>query len=105
MTKIKDPEINRVLVLSTGHLTKDELQRLNKVSYWPVYDYGYGLFVWVPEKVEVSQLFLEMKASEREAFSSDLKNILEIAMKLGCQFVRFDCDGPLYEELPQYDWE
>lgn len=37
-------------------------------------------------------------------WSQALKDVLQAAADLGCDYVRFDRDGRVYDELPTFDW-
>jgi len=98
---IKDPFIFNVLDISTGHMTKKDGETLQKyeAECKPFSGYelrGYGWLVYVGAIMD--------NWSEAPRMSGAFRNVLRVAKKLGCDYVRFDRDGKEYEELPQFNW-
>jgi hypothetical protein len=98
---LKDPFIFRVLDISTGHMTKEDNERLQYLesnckaySGYELRDYGWLLYVGE----------IEENWSEDDKWSSAFMNIMKTAQKAGCEYVRFDRDGRDYDELPKFDW-
>lgn len=89
-------EVQSVLVLTTGHLTYDTCQRMKAITPGPAIEWEYGWFVWVPDDGWVSE--------DPENDGIDLRACLERAEALGCEWVRFDCDGPYLAGLERFDW-
>lgn len=88
-----EPEIERLLVLSTTHITEHTCNTCLRAQNdsTPVYEKGgYGWFVyvdaWFPDTPE------------------DLNRTMTFAREKGCEWVMFDSDGPTIEQLPSYDW-
>lgn len=81
------PEIQRVLTLSTGHLDHTELAHVDDVASF-VSEYGWLISV----HRDVSEAALSLRAA------------IALAKHHACDFVRFDADGPLVEELQSFDW-
>lgn len=97
---LKQYLIDRVLHASTGHMTEDDLIRAQD-SNGPLivgYKYEYGVFVLVPDENNFADILLHNKWSE------GFIKTLQLARNQGCQWVKFDQDGPVYEELHVYDW-
>jgi len=90
-----DLEITEVLVLSTGHMTREDNKLLKELSgrgdRWQVYSGGTGFFVWVGEYDHIQ-------------FSQALRDALYWAQEQGYDWVRFDRDGPVYHCLETHDW-
>ena len=97
-----DGEIGRMVTLSTGHITNETAEKLDRdpdtneigLSVYPKADSGenVGWFIYLSEAIPGS-------------CPDDLKTVLEYASKHGCGMVCLDCDGPVIEALPAYDWE
>lgn len=98
------PEISRVLVLSTAHIPRehaqemDEHQRVNNPETAVTYDLSYdciqwGYLVWVAEDPQIS-----------EALPKPWPLLLAYARKCGCRWIKFDCDGPVMPFLEHWDW-
>lgn len=90
--------IDDVLVLSTGHLTRKTINRIDNnhsdmpaAALWPCY----GFFVWVDESWR--------NTSPASDDCAELANAIDFAAKRGCQWIRFDVDGPQVDELPMFD--
>lgn len=93
-------EIDRILHVSTGHMTEDDLERAGASNGPNVvgYKYEYGVFVFVPTENDFANILL------RDKWSEGFIKTLQLARNQDCQWVKFDCDGPVYEELHVYDW-
>lgn len=89
-------EIQKVLVLSTAHVSYETSRKLDagEVSL-PVARWEYGWFVWVDEAAGDDSL---------QNVPADLEATLAFAKHLGCEWVRFDADGHEIEELPRFEW-
>ncbi len=85
-------QVDSALVLSTAHLTRKTSERIERdhpdmpsAALMP--DYGY--FVWVD-------------ADWTSDACPELVNVMRFAAARGCQWIRFDCDGPEVAELPLF---
>jgi hypothetical protein len=88
-------EIERMLVLSTAHLTELTCNTLLPTWEGPAYEkVAYGWFVYVN---------LEFLTND---MPEDLKQCTQYAQNPGvsCDWIMFDRDGPTVDELPTYDW-
>ena len=93
-----EPEIDRTLVLSTGHLSKATAQRFEDykpgdrscidghMTDWSIY--GWIFYCW----------------DNDETTPPELMQAAEYARSLDCKFIRFDCDGPTVSQLPTFEW-
>jgi hypothetical protein len=89
-------EIDKVLVASTAHITKECSEFLSKgIVGNIVIDWDYGWFIWVDTEDMYSDAMIAFPA---------LINLMETATAKGCSWLRLDCDGPIYENLPTYEW-
>lgn len=97
---ITDPFVFKVLDISTGHLTKEDAERLGNESnkgLAPVYElHEYGWLVYVGE--------IEDNWQNEPEMSEHFVKVLETANELGCDYVRFDRDGREYPELQKFEW-
>jgi hypothetical protein len=98
--QIQDPEINRTLVVSTCHVKQETMEFLSDdCSEWVVYPYAEGAMMYVPPAyVE------EEHDKPLRLIGEELIEIVRAAIELGVKYIQFDCDGPVYEELPCYEW-
>ena len=95
---IKQPQIEKTLVLSTAHISQEEIKKLdtNPDSYPSTVIYhpsGYGTILHVPDE-----------AWDFSACSEDLVKIINEARRLECSWVNFDRDGETYPELKTFEW-
>lgn len=94
-----------VLVLSTAHVTQPVAEALNEIflrgvrpdpllNHWGSYVVGspwseYGWWIWTEVEVEVPPC---------------LRHVLKFAADRGHRWVQFDCDEPIIDELPHWEW-
>jgi hypothetical protein len=109
--KIPNPEIRRTLMICTSHIPcKDDkiLRRQAEDNSHPE-----GLFsVDIPNEhcYEVCIPQDETDAEDvagalrNEELSEDFERLFRIAMELGVDALRFDHDGPEFDELPMHSW-
>jgi len=88
-------EIQKVLVLSTCHITEDtdELLREGKVPNL-VIPYEEGYFLWAPS----------LASELSDDIPGELKFLLGYARGCTCQWLRLDCDGPERDDLAKWEW-
>lgn len=87
--------IVKLLDISLEHITtetNDKLVELDRDGAIYVVPHYYGFFVYVADYVEPET-------------PADLKAVLEFARDKGCGWIKFDCDGEKYEQLPVYHWK
>lgn len=90
-------EVQSILMLSTGHVTKATADILNTpgqdliggVMIWQ----SYGWVVWVDADAAVTY-----------AQYPDLVACMKFALDMGIFWIRFDCDVDAIPDLPSYDW-
>ena len=95
------PEIKKVLVISTGHLTEftNSVMVMEKgeigLVYYPI-EHGYVLIL--PPKIT------EWLKAEGWTAPRCIVDIVRRAKRLGCDWVRLDCDGEVLDGLTYYEW-
>lgn len=92
-----DLEIRKVLVLSTSH-AKQETMDVAELNLNFTGKFEYGAYFYVGDLGTVDAL------NDPEDYPTDLYECLMFAKEHGCDEVKFDCDGPILEGLPTYDW-
>jgi hypothetical protein len=99
--KIGESEMTTIvsmLDLSTGHVTEATAKRLTdrpESIGLPVYPKGeYGWIVWAG--TESVTRVVDVPA--------DLVTVVKFAQERGCEWIMFDCDAPLSDSLPSFDW-
>ncbi len=99
-------EIQRVLVLSTAHLTEDTARRFDHddddddrnpaASPALVFDaIDCGYLIWINS---------DPTAEERESIPAELIAAMALGRKYEATYLRFDCDGPVINALPVHEW-
>lgn len=81
--------VYKFLDVSMIHLSKNtyEFETFYRLSTYPE-----GIFFWVPSGMNYP-------------VPDDLKIVFDYARENDCMIVRFDDDGMLFPEFPEYDWE
>lgn len=102
MATLAKPWIDKILDMSTGHITKKDDDLLgNKDFENPLslyrFDYGYFVFCMGAESGWAGVLL-------NYGYSQALVDILALGKSLDCKFVKLDCDGMEYKELPTFEW-
>ena len=113
---INNLEIEKNLVVSTGHITKKDDELLTKESemleeketlfsdslelvvFPQPFDYGY--YICTVEKLSDR----DIKVMKKFGYSNALIDLIKLSHDNGCSFLKLDRDGKLYNELPIYDW-
>jgi hypothetical protein len=100
MTK---PFIRKVLDISTGHITFQDNEILGGdntvIACEPV---EAGFFVYLGTGSEALEHIQDV--NEAGNMSPAFINILRWAVMVGCDIIKIDRDGELYEGLPTFEW-
>ena len=98
--KIGDLEIEKTLVLSTCHISPHHNLDLQEGVYSNliVRVYSYGFLIHVQD--DRGLLKKELKPS----IPVELFNLILLARRAGCSWLKLDCDGPKVQGLPKFDW-
>lgn len=88
-------EVRKFLTLSTAHVTDDTRRILDetKVSDWPVFGFR-GAYGWVVYAHDESDWEIPQ----------DLWGVCEYARKNDCDYIMFDADADIIDDLPHYEW-
>tara|TARA_R100000152_G_C6610545_1_gene64562 strand:- start:21 stop:323 length:303 start_codon:yes stop_codon:yes gene_type:complete len=97
-------EIEKTLVASTKHVEKKDFDILDSKEYrWRLRDYDYGALVNLNDGIEALSV-----SGDHTGFSSELSEgfrlLVLYAVSLGCDTLKLDCDGPIYNDFPKYNW-
>lgn len=99
-------EIQKTLVLSTGHLPENEFVTLTlrpiteiKVYCFRATQHQYGTILVLPDKFSIN----ENIEVTRKQFPT-LAKIIEYCAENEIMYIDFDQDGDLYDEFEQFDW-
>jgi hypothetical protein len=112
--KLKNPEIEKNLVVSTVHISKKDNDLLENASKHPLsregiclcldeFEYGYRIFVGTRE--HKADALINQKHLTDLGFSKEFCDLIQITYDLKCKFHCLDCDGPVYDGLNKFDWE
>jgi len=91
---MSDHEIQKMLVLSTCHVTEKTAKAMEEKSVESSLPYDFGFFVHVPTHAR------DIPANT----PSDLEFLLGYGRGLGCDWIRLDNAGPERDDLPKWDW-
>lgn len=99
MAQEPDLEINKILTLSTGHLTNKTcntwLPQMIESTAIPAYEkgeFGWLVFAWS-----------DSSSLDEPDYPNDLRVCLAFAQEHDCLWVNFDADGPIVDGLPVYE--
>jgi len=94
-------EINREIVFSTAHITHGESQKLDKDGSATGHDiivtitvdrYEFGYRIWTGQDDTNFQ------------HAPHIHKLIEVAREQDCKWLILDCDGPMVDGLPLFDW-
>lgn len=89
-------EIARTLVLSTAHLHPATARDWMARCPWSCFEKGdYGWFMHVCDDIGIT---------EAHGVPLEIRSAIHVAKRADCQWIMWDCDGPVVAELPEYDW-
>ena len=114
MITIDKPEFIKVFDCSTGHINEQDdsllgLDRRNLGTPDPVLFqplivqelYGGARLISTWDGDDFAELNETML---RFGYTQELFNLLEYAHSQGCGYLKLDRDGPLYNDVPQFEW-
>lgn len=89
--------IFQVLDVSTQHVTEKDCAALadagSALPVFPLADYGFLVYAHDADE-----------NWEADEMSPEFFAVLTLALAQNCDYVRFDRDGPVYDDLPTFDW-
>lgn len=97
-------EIEKVVILSTGHLPYSEFNTMTVDDEFPfrAIPHEYGVII-IATKFEDAETARHNKEYMQGHFPV-LWDVIQFAWNRGCLYINFDQDGEFYKELKQYDW-
>lgn len=101
---VGDFEIEKVLIVSTGHVSHPEFLAMTADDELPyrAIDHEYGVLLILVDHDDIGES-VEADSYMRTHFPH-LLTVVNFARERGCKYINFDQDGIQYEELPIYDW-
>lgn len=101
----ENPNIFKLLDLSTGHLPEEVFENLKSFDGVTAYKIDYGYLLHVPEDVDKHfSEYVDDDEPEEYRTPPALLVVLRHARKLGCDYILLDQDGRDDPDLPAYDW-
>jgi|LakMenE01Jun11ns_1017448.scaffolds.fasta_scaffold9687637_2 hypothetical protein len=102
MKKEKCPphEIERVLVLSTGHISEADSKLLDAGTI-PCTRYEYGYLIYVGERKDLQEAREQLIPT---GISAALYYLLLLTVDKKCTWLKLDRDGPVRTDLPLFNW-
>ena len=99
----KKPYTQKLIDMNMSHVSMEDDKLLTTCTEDDnppivVYDYEEGYFIhisWFPEMPQVLKDY---------GFSEEFIHIYTRTAALGADFLRLDCDGVGYDDLPVFDW-
>lgn len=102
-------EIEKTLVVSTGHITYEDSLRLAYDANNRGEEYSLivneSLYAWDVHLDQDSECIEHEDKNIRNNYSGAFANVIQKARELGCHWVKFDQDGSEYECFEKFDWE
>lgn len=98
-------EIQNTLIVSSLHIPYEESEFLTQMAdhseVWASYEYGW--IIWIPGigSAEDQPTFFQNVVS---GYPPNIANLMRLASNLDCEFLKIDNDGPVYSDLPTWDW-
>ncbi len=103
-----DPEIVKLLTVTTAHLSKNTVDQLPKDAedhvglvdppdWFPTFTRDEGWMFYIPPEPD----FFNVNFAEAP---KDLKEVFLFARMHGCVWLLFDSDGPIVDALFFYEW-
>jgi len=95
-------EIQKVLVASTGHISREDSELLKTDSdslsseCMLINEFEHGFTIFISDE--------KNEDSPDWKYSDALKKLIKLARELDCRYLKLDCDGLLYDDLEQFEW-
>ena len=85
-----------MLVLSTAHMSLTTAQDWMPICPWSCFEKAdYGWFMYVCDDTGIT---------EAPSVPLEIRSAIHLAKRAGCAWIMWDRDGPILDELPEYDW-
>lgn len=89
-------DIAKMLTISTSHLSEQTFSMLAVYDFTPIvsYNYEFGTFIHIPDNLD----------SYDSTMPRELIKCIEFAKENDCEWLRFDRDGDIIDELQTFEW-
>lgn len=85
-----------MLVLSTAHMSLDTATNWIPLCPWACFEKAdYGWFMYVCDDIDIT---------ETSHVPLEIRSAIHVAKREGCQWIMWDTDGPVIDELPEFEW-
>lgn len=90
-------QVESMLVVSTAHMTEEEGRAVTSGDHWakPTFARDEGFMF---HRDSLSQ------EGDSITLSAGFFGCIKRAHDLGCDWIMFDCDGDVIEDIPSYEW-
>ncbi|CAX24287.1 conserved protein of unknown function [Methylorubrum extorquens DM4] len=97
---MSNPDVRNFVVVSTAHLTEPTARCLDRTpaNQWPCLGGPYGEYGWFVYAHD------ENSHAGPDPIPDDLFGVMTWGRKHGFDYILFDCDGDLIEDLSSHDW-
>jgi hypothetical protein len=115
MPKFAGYEVERMMIMSTSHITAEDNRKLLNDDHTPCgcfFDLtpkgdnypGSGFLVACSEDLKDGVNDDDMQAMIKAGWSKAMVDIQVTALSRDCSYIRLDPDGMVYPDLPTFEW-
>ena len=98
MSSKSNPYIEKMLDISTAHVTEHDTELLNNDDTPIVaYKYEFGHFVCINDELTIKELL-------DYGYTQEFCTIVGIALENECSLIKLDGDGIIYQDLKTFEW-
>lgn len=102
-TALSGLEISKMLTLCTGHISEKTADLITRESDENIM--GLCVYTKASEGEKYGWfIYLNSNTEDKKHIPSDLLGCIELARDNGCSILCLDHDGPVYSDLPTFDW-
>ena len=93
-------EIQKVLVVSTAHITyADNIDLSHNPCGLIIDKTDYSFLIYVGK-----ESICDYDQSKNEKISNELRKLIQLAQDNNCDYLKIDRDGPIYSNIKTFDW-
>lgn len=100
LTNITQPQIMKILDVCNGHIKRESRCWVSENAMIE------GQYGWLVSVTRLEDYYIDAPdiAECKDPIPAEVQTILEWAVAQDCDFVLFDADGSVYEQLEWFDW-
>jgi hypothetical protein len=104
-------EFDKVIVFNSAHITEKDDKYLQDIVTETItdselivdsHDYGYRVYVAVDYSDDDFDFIVN--SARKAGMSDELSILLHMARTYKANWMKIDCDGSTYEQLPTFEW-